>query len=86
MAQLRGAVGCAEEVIELSAACSLTQLLNHLATIHGAARTHFVTEAGHARPSLLVVVNDSAVSAREAATTVLHADDTVTLLPPIAGG
>ena len=45
-----------------------------------------MTEAGHARPSLLVVVNDSAVSAREAATTMLHSDDVVTLLPPIAGG
>jgi MoaD family protein len=86
MAQLRGAVGRAEEVIELSEECSLAELLNQLATIHCEARTHLVTEAGHARPSLLVVVNDSAVSARNAATTVLHADDIVTLMPPIAGG
>lgn len=86
MAQLRAAVGRAEEEIELSNGNSLADLLHQLANTHSAARSHFVTEAGHARPSLLIVVNDSAVSAREAATTALHDDDVVMLLPPIAGG
>lgn len=86
MAQLRAVVGQSEEVVELPAAACLTELLVHLAVVHGEARSHFVTETGQARPSLLIVVNESAVSAREAATTVLHSNDVVTLLPPIAGG
>ena len=86
MAQLRTAVGRIEEVVELSVGTSLAELLNQLASTHVAARMHFVTETGLARSSLLVVVNDSAVSTREAANTLLHADDIVTLLPPIAGG
>ena len=86
MAQLRAAVGRAEEEVELPDGNSLVDLLNQLANTHSAARSHFVTETGHARPSLLIVVNDSAVSAREAASTALHSEDIVTLLPPIAGG
>lgn len=86
MAQLRGAVGRAEEVVDVSEGTSLAELLSQLAATHHAARIQLVTEAGLARPSLLVVVNDSAVSSREAATTLLHPDDVVTLLPPIAGG
>lgn len=86
MAQLRTVVGRSEEAIELADAARLSELLAHLAVIHSEARSHFVTETGQARPSLLIVINESAVSAREASTTVLHANDTVTLLPPIAGG
>ena len=86
LAQLRAAVGRADEVVELPDGGTLADLLNQLANTHDAARSHFVTETGHARPSLLIVVNDGAVSAREAASTVLHSDDVVTLLPPIAGG
>lgn len=86
MAQLRAAVGRTEEEVELPDGNSLADLLHQLANTHNAARSHFVTEAGQARPSLLIVVNDAAVSAREAATTLLHSDDVVTLLPPIAGG
>lgn len=85
-AQLRAAVGMSEEVIEISEGQCLADLLNQLATTHSAARTHFLTETGQARPSLLIVVNDSAVPAREATTTVLHLDDVVALLPPIGGG
>ncbi len=86
MAQLRAIVGCGEEAVELLAGSSVADLLSHLATTHGAARSHFVTEEGRVRPSLLIVVNDSAVPAREAATAELRADDVVILLPPIAGG
>ncbi len=86
MAQLRAAVGRTEEAVELPEGNSLADLLNQLADTHSEARSHFVTETGQARPSLLMVVNDSAVSAREAATTALHSEDVVILLPPIAGG
>lgn len=86
MAQLRTAVGQSEEAVELPEGTRLSELLAHLAVAHGEARSHFVTETGQARPSLLIVVNESAVSARDAATTVLQPNDVVTLLPPIAGG
>lgn len=86
MAQLRAAVGQTEEDVELPEDSRLSEVLVQLASRHEAARTHFVTETGQARPSLLVVVNDAAVSAREAATTLVRHGDVVTLLPPIAGG
>lgn len=86
MAQLRTAIGRAEEDVELAAGSSLAKLLSQLADVHGAARSHFVTETGQARPSLLIIVNNATVAAREAATTVLHSEDVVALLPPIAGG
>jgi len=35
---------------------------------------------------LLIIINEAAVSARDAATTELRSNDVVTLLPPIAGG
>ena len=47
MAQLRAAVGQAEESVELPDGNSLADLLNQLATTHSAARSHFVTETGH---------------------------------------
>jgi molybdopterin synthase sulfur carrier subunit len=86
MAQLRTVIGRVEETIELPEGVRLSELLAHLAATHDEARSHLVTETGQARPSLLIVVNEAAVSGREATTTVLHANDTVTLLPPIAGG
>lgn len=86
MAQLRTVIGRAEEAVELPEGARLSELLVHLAATHNEARSHVVTDTGHARPSLLIVVNEAAVSAREAATTILHPNDVVTLLPPIAGG
>jgi MoaD family protein len=86
MAQLRAAVGQSEEAVEMLDGGRLSDLLSHLADRHAAARSHFVTDTGQPRPSLLIVVNETAIPAREAATTELHANDVVTLLPPIAGG
>lgn len=86
MAQLRTAVGCAAEDVELAEGSSVAELLHQLARTHAAARNHLVAETGHARPSLLIVVNDTTVPARNAESTLLHAQDVVTLLPPVAGG
>ena len=86
MAQLRTVVGQSEEVIDLPEHSRLSDLLVHLAALHGVARSHLVTDAGQTRPSLLIVVNEAAVPARDAATTELHSNDVVTLLPPISGG
>lgn len=86
MAQLRTTVGRAEEDVHLAEGSSLAELLRQLADVHAAAQSHFVSEAGQPRPSLLILVNDAPVAAREANATVLHAEDVVALLPPIAGG
>ena len=67
MAQLRASTGRVEEDVHLEEGASLAELLCHLAETHGTARSHFVTETGQARPSLLIVVNEAAVPAREAA-------------------
>lgn len=86
MAQLRAVIGQAEEAVELPEGTRLSELLAHLAATHEKARSHLVTDRGHARPSLLIVVNEAAVSAREAEAAVLRPNDVITLLPPIAGG
>jgi MoaD family protein len=85
-AQLRAAVGVAEEAIDLPEGASLETLLVHLAKRHADATSHLVTDAGEARRCLLVVVNDAALLPADAAATELHPGDVVTLLPPIAGG
>jgi sulfur-carrier protein len=86
-AQLRTLLGRAEEQLELPAGSSLADLLLHLAD-NGArdAAAHLITPARDPRPSLLMVVNDTAVSSRDAADVQLQPGDIVTLLPPIAGG
>ncbi len=86
MAQLRTVIGRAEEFIELPDGSRLSDVLVQLSARHGDARSHLLTETGQPRPSLLIVVNEAAVPARNAATTELHSNDVVTLLPPIAGG
>jgi molybdopterin converting factor small subunit len=86
-AQLRAILGRSEEDVDLPEGSNLADLLLHLADNGGCeAESHLITAARAPRPSLLVVVNDSAVSARAAANLVLNHGDTVTLLPPIAGG
>lgn len=86
MAQLRAAVGRAEEIVDFPEGSSLSELLVHLAERRCEAAPHLINNAGQARSSLLLVVNDAAVAASEAATTILHSGDVVILLPPIAGG
>ncbi len=86
MAQLRAVIGYGEQLVELPEASRISDLLVQLAAQHPAARSHLVTESNQPRPSLLIVVNDAAVSSRDAAATSLQPNDVVTLLPPIAGG
>jgi molybdopterin synthase sulfur carrier subunit len=86
-AQLRTATGRSEEEIELPEGSSLAGLLAYLAARLGPeAATHLVTARGDKQPALLVVINNSSTAAQQAADTILHTGDIVTLLPPIAGG
>jgi len=85
-AQLRTAIQRAEEVIEFTEATSLSDLLAHLADRHDGGRPHLLGSNGKVNACLLVVVNESAVAASEAASWQLNEGDVVLLLPPIAGG
>jgi molybdopterin synthase sulfur carrier subunit len=85
-AQLRALVGTGQEQIELPPGSTLAQLVAQLAAQREAIGAHLLTPVGAVRPSLLVVVNETAVPAEQAAATVLQDGDCVALLPPIAGG
>ena len=86
-AQLRAVVGRHEEDVDLPDGSSLADLLTHLASRYDrGAESHLLTDLGHVRPSLLLVLNDTAVSSSQAACTVLRSGDQVALLPPIGGG
>jgi MoaD family protein len=87
MAQLRDAVGRADEELEIPAGSSLGSLLVQLAQRHGRdAAPHLLAPDGKPQRCLLTVVNNLAVSMPAAGTTVLKPGDIVTLMPPIAGG
>jgi MoaD family protein len=85
-AQLRAAAGLTEEAVELAPGSSVADLLRHLAGRHSQAAAHLLVSPAQVRPSLLVVVNEGAVPARQTAATALHDGDVILLLPPIAGG
>jgi len=86
-AQLRSAVGRPDDELDLPDGSSLAVLLDHLVgKLDAGAAAHLVAPSGHIRPSLLIVVNDSAAPLHAAATTELRHGDVVLLLPPIAGG
>jgi molybdopterin converting factor small subunit len=85
-AQLRTAVGRTADEVELPDGSSLAVLVRHLAENLEGAGPHLVSADGQIHRSLLVVVNDSAVTVRDAAAAALRDGDAVTLLPPIAGG
>lgn len=86
-AQLRAAVGRSEEEIDLPEGSNLAELLVHVASILcREAAGYVLTSRGELQPSLLVAVNDGAVSTREARAVLVNSGDVVMLLPPIAGG
>jgi molybdopterin converting factor small subunit len=85
-AQLRTALQRAEEDLELPPDSRLSELLLQLAERHVAGRPHLLNAKGTFQASLLIVVNESAVAANDAAGWQLKEGDVVLLLPPIAGG
>jgi sulfur-carrier protein len=85
--QLRTAAGRSEEELDLPESTTLPSLLRVLATHLGdSAAPHLLTSSGHAPCGLLIILNNTAIPASHTATTPLHSGDTITLLPPIAGG
>lgn len=86
-AQLRTAVGRSEEEIELPEGSNLAELLVHVASVLcQEAAGYVMTSSGELQPTLLVAVNNGAISTRQARDVLVSSNDVVMLLPPIAGG
>lgn len=85
--QLRTAAGCREATVELAEGTTLRGLLDRLAADAPPLGDHLFCQAGGVQPSLLLVVNGAAVPSGEAAERVaLASGDSVSLMPPVAGG
>jgi len=86
-AQLRTAIGRAEETVDLPEGSSVHSLLQHIGNNRGEhVALHLFNRAGEAQPSLMVALNGSAIPPIAARSTALKAGDTIALMPPIAGG
>jgi len=86
-AQLRAVAGRSEDELDLPEGSTLAEVLVHVATeVCRDAAGHLLTPGGGLQPSLLVAVNNRAISTREAGAVPVSAGDVVMLLPPIAGG
>ncbi len=83
MAQIKKAVGCSTEPVEMRAGSNLADLLLHVAQMHGGTvRSMLLDESATPRRSLLYFVGEEhAEPARP-----LREGDHVTLLAPMAGG
>jgi len=85
--QLRTAAGRGEATVELAEGTTLRGLLDRLAADVPPLGPHLFSEAGGVQPSLLLVVNGAAVPSGEAAERIaLASGDSVSLMPPVAGG
>ena len=83
-AQARQAAGCASEAIALDQPLAVRDLLRLIAERHGALRPLVLTAQREPQPALLVFVNDAQV--RSDSMQQLQDGETLTILPPIAGG
>jgi MoaD family protein len=85
--QLRTAAGRAELVVTVEPAATLRGLLDQLAAATPGLAAHLFADDNRLQPSLLVVVNGTAVTAAaEGEAMLLKAGDRVSLMPPVAGG
>ena len=85
-AQLRAAVGRSALDVELAEGSTVEALIEEIAARMEAAAPHLLNPQGDRHRSLLIVVNNSALSAAQVAATALRTGDSVMLLPAIAGG
>ena len=85
--QLPTAAGVSEEELDLPESTTLPALLRTLATRLGdSAAPHLLTSSGVPPCGLLIILNNTALPFPIPPATILHPGDTITLLPPIAGG
>lgn len=85
--QLRHVLGKTQDHVELTEGATLADLVSTLSTTTAdAGRAHLLNSAGLIQPSLLIALNGSVLSSRQACEVILHDEDRIVLLPPIAGG
>lgn len=85
--QLQTAIGRANDRFDLPEGATVAMLLVELGKYYGEqARPHLFSALGQVQSSLLVAINGTALPSRQAMVTVLREEDSVLLLPPIAGG
>lgn len=85
--QLRTAAGRTELVVTVEPGATLRGLLDRLAAATPALAPHLFAADGRLQPSLLVVVNGTAITAAaDGEPRLLKAGDRVGLMPPVAGG
>ncbi len=83
LAQLKHAAGVGAETVDVEEGCTLPLLIRQLAARHGDDfRRIVLDEQGGIQPSLLVFAGEDQIDGSRA----LRADETVTLLAPMAGG
>lgn len=74
-------------VIELElAAATVAELLSRLSAAHPALRRHIYTEQGGLRSYVNVFVNQDEIRTLQGLETAVHDDDTIYIVPSIAGG
>jgi molybdopterin converting factor small subunit len=83
--QLKDALGCAGEPVELSDSATLGELLDELGRRHGDTFQEFVWAApGKLRASMIICIGNTTAHAE--LTTVLRDGDEILLLSPVSGG
>jgi molybdopterin converting factor small subunit len=82
LAQVRRAVGRAEEILDTVPDGTLADLIRHLAREHPAAANLLLDDAGHPSRSLLFFVNDAPFDTEA----ILPNPAVITILAPMAGG
>ncbi len=86
-AQLRHLAGVGQAVIAVPEECSVTNALQAVATQFGPTLAErLFTADGTAQRSVLLFVNDQAISHAMAARQMLKSGDVLLLYPPISGG
>lgn len=85
-AALRLKAGTESVDVEVPEATSLSRLVQILAEQQPAVSSHVLSDDGSLQESLLYFVNDQLVRSRDADARTLQSGDSVTLMPPIAGG
>ncbi len=86
-AQLRHVAGVGHAVVSVPDECSVTDALRSIAAQFGPTLAErLVTADGTAQRSVLLFVNDQAISHTMAARHMLKSGDVLLLYPPISGG
>jgi molybdopterin synthase sulfur carrier subunit len=87
LAQARKVAGQPEDSLPWRDGLTLGGALDDLAEARGAALRQFLfRDDGRLQPTLLLTINDQPVPRGSASTLLLNDGDTVTLIPPVAGG